>query len=216
MYKVDLHTHTLHSGDSEADPRDMVESAIEKGLHGIAFTEHYYYGASEYAGGLKEEYAGRIMIFRGVEFSAAEGHCLVYGVDTDGLGLSGCTVEQLVREVSARGGVVIPSHPYRRGTGIGDLVRSAKGIAAIEGYNGFNMHAMNVSAVEAASHLGLPVTGGADAHAPAEVGYCHTEFEKPLAEDGLVDALRLGRYAGVDNRKISRLLPGFTGGGVSG
>lgn len=206
MFRLDLHTHTLHSGDSGAEPRAMVEAAIEKGLQGIAFTEHYYYGASEHAEGLRQEYAGRIRIFRGVEFSAAEGHCLVFGVDTDRLGVSGCTVKELVREVSARGGVVIPSHPYRRGTGMGDLVMSMQGIAAIEGCNGFNMHAMNLSALDAAKRLGLPVTGGSDAHAPVEVGHCLTEFEQDVPEDGLVEAILCGRYRALDNRRISRLL----------
>lgn len=205
MFRVDLHTHTLHSGDSDAEPGEMVEAAIRKGLHGIAFTEHYYYAASEYAEGLRQQYAGRIRIFRGVEFSASEGHCLVFGVDTDRLGISGASVTELVREVCMRGGVVIPSHPYRRGTGMGDLVMSTPGIAAIEGCNGFNMHAMNASALDAAARLGLPSIGGSDAHAAIEVGYCHTEFESEVPEGGLVEAIRAGRCKGVDNRKISRL-----------
>jgi histidinol-phosphatase (PHP family) len=36
--------HTHHSGDSEADPRAMVRSAMEKGLDGLCFTDHYDYG----------------------------------------------------------------------------------------------------------------------------------------------------------------------------
>ncbi len=36
----DTHLHTSYSGDSEAVPEDVVESAIEKGLCGICVTDH--------------------------------------------------------------------------------------------------------------------------------------------------------------------------------
>lgn len=36
----DMHMHCHFSGDSEANPLDMVQSAIEKGLAGICFTDH--------------------------------------------------------------------------------------------------------------------------------------------------------------------------------
>jgi histidinol-phosphatase (PHP family) len=39
--------HTHHSGDSDADPVKMVNSAIEKGLDGVCFTDHYDYGYPE-------------------------------------------------------------------------------------------------------------------------------------------------------------------------
>ncbi len=41
MQYADLHTHTKFSFDSEADVYAMCERAIEKGLHSIAFTEHW-------------------------------------------------------------------------------------------------------------------------------------------------------------------------------
>ena len=85
--KIDLHIHSENSGDNFTDPEEVVMRAIERGLDGIAFTEHYYYEASEGVEALQEKYRNSIMIFRGVEFSAAEGHCLVFGVNTDRLSL---------------------------------------------------------------------------------------------------------------------------------
>src|SRR5574340_1224887 len=76
-FKIDLHVHSRYSGDTDSDPEDLVLRAISLGLQGIAFTEHYYYAASEYAGGLREKYGESILILRGVEFSAAEGHCQI-------------------------------------------------------------------------------------------------------------------------------------------
>jgi len=204
-YKIDLHVHSKQSGDNDADPEEAVIRAIELGLHGIAFTEHYYYEASEQAEVLKEKYGEQLLILRGVEFSATEGHCLVFGVDTDKLGIKYAPVADVIRFAGKAGGVVIPSHPYRPGTSLGDLVLSVNGIAGLEGCNGANMHAFNVRAINAAKALHIPYTGGSDAHEPHEVGSCYTEFRDAVTYDNFIDALKAGNYRGVDTRKISRM-----------
>jgi predicted metal-dependent phosphoesterase TrpH len=203
-YKIDLHVHSKFSGDNEADPEESIIRAIELGLHGVAFTEHYYYEASEPVEILKEKYKNGIRIYRGVEFSAAEGHCLIFGVDTDKLSIKYAPIADIIQIVNESGGVVIPSHPYRPGTSLGDLVRSVEGICAIEGCNGCNMHAFNVKAIEAARALNLPYTGGSDAHASQDVGSCFTEFSEEVTHENFIGLLKSGKYQGVDMRKISR------------
>jgi len=208
-FKIDLHVHSKHSGDNDADPEETILHAIELGLDGIVFTEHYSYEASEPVEALKEKYGKKILILRGVEFSAYEGHCLVYGVDTDRLSMKYAPVKDVVRIVREAGGVVVPSHPYRPVNSLGDLLFSAGEICALEGYNGCNMHAYNVKAVEAAELLRLPYTGGSDSHAPRETGSCYTEFEDAVSQANFLDLLRAGRYRGVDTRKISRMINMF-------
>lgn len=203
-YKIDLHVHSKYSGDNDADPEETVTRAIEIGLHGIAFTEHYYYGASEPVEMLKEKYGDQILLLRGVEFSTNEGHCLIFGADTDRLGIKNAPVAEVIRFVTTAGGVVFPSHPYRPGTSLGDLVQSVEGITGLEGYNGANMHAFNVRAIDAASARKLPYTGGSDAHSPREIGSCFTEFSSCVTRENFIDLLKAGRYRGVDTRKISR------------
>lgn len=203
--RIDLHVHTRFSGDNDADPEEIVERAIERGLDGIAFTEHYSFEASEHAEQLREKYGKAIMLIRGVEFSALEGHCLIFGVNTDRFGIAHEPLAEIVRIVIGAGGVLIPSHPYRGGNSVGELVRTLEGISAIEGYNGVNMHPMNTKAIEAAKERGLPFTGGSDAHAPQEVASCYTEFDDRVTTDGFIGLLRAGRYRGVDTRKISRM-----------
>ncbi len=173
-FKIDLHVHTKYSGDTDSEPEGAVLRAIELGLHGIAFTEHYSYGASEPVESLKDKYKDRIMILRGVEFSAEEGHCLIYGVDTDALLIRHASIIDVIPLVHQAGGVVIPSHPYRSVNSFGDLVRNVQGFCALEGYNGCNMHAYNKKAISAAKALKLPYIGGSDAHASREVGSCYT------------------------------------------
>jgi predicted metal-dependent phosphoesterase TrpH len=204
--KIDLHVHTKYSGDNDSDPEESVLRAIELGLNGIAFTEHYYFGASEFVEILKEKYKNSIQIFRGVEFSTAEGHCLVFGVDTDSLSIKYASVNDVIRVVRQAGGVVIPSHPYRSVNSLGDLVRKVPGICALEGCNGCNMHPFNVKAIEAAESLNLPYTGGSDAHIPADVGSCYTEFADAVTGGNFIEILKAGKYRGVDSRKISRMM----------
>jgi len=202
--KIDLHVHSKYSGDNVSEPEEAVLKAIELNLDGIAFTEHYSYEASEPVERLKEKYRDSIRIFRGVEFSTAEGHCLIFGVDTDTLPIRHAPVEEVLRIVNDSGGVLIPSHPYRMGNSLGDIILRVRGICAVEGYNGCNMHAYNSKAVEAALSLHLPYTGGSDAHAPEEVGVCYTEFDDGVADDDLVRLLKKGNYRGVDARSRFR------------
>lgn len=206
-FRIDLHVHTRYSGDADSDAEECVMRAIEAGLQGIAFTEHYSYDASWYVDELREKFRNSIRIFRGVEFSSAEGHCLVFGVNTDRLSLKHAPVAELVRIVSLHDGVVIPTHPFRGMNSLGDIVWTLRGISALEGYNGYNRHVFNEMSVSAARDLGLPYTGGSDAHAAEDVGSCFTEFNERVTYENFVDLLRAGNYRGVDMRKVSR---GFT------
>ena len=206
-YKIDLHVHSANSGDNPTDPEEVIMKAIERGLDGIAFTEHYSYGASEGVEALREKYRNSIMVLRGVEFSAAEGHCLVFGANTDRLSLKYAPVADLVRIVNEQGGVVIPSHPYRGVNSLGNMVRKIAGFCAIEGYNGCNMHPYNLKAVKTAQALNLPITGGSDAHTAGEIGSCYTEFRDAVTYDNFIELLKQGRYQGVETRKISRMWP---------
>lgn len=206
-YKIDLHVHSRYSGDNDADPEEAVLAAIKLGLHGIAFTEHYWYAASEHAERLSELYGRLITVLRGVEFSTEQGHCLIFGADTDRMDIRNAPVQDIVRIAGETGGVVIPSHPYRGGNSLGDSVHKVEGFCAIEGYNGCNLHTFNLRAIEAAGVLGLPYTGGSDAHAPVEVGSCYTEFTETITPDNFISLLKKGKYHGVDTRKISRGYP---------
>ena len=208
-FKIDLHVHSKYSGDNDAEPEETVIRAIQYGLQGIAFTEHYYYEVSEPVELLKEKYGNRILILRGVEFSTAEGHCLVFGLNTDNLSLKYAPAEEVIKAVNRAGGVAIPSHPYRSVNSLGDLVKTVKGIRALEGYNGCNMHPFNMRAVDTAQILNIPYTGGSDAHESKDVGSCFTEFDDRVTSENFIALLNAGRYRGVDLRKVSKMLNRF-------
>ncbi len=78
----DSHTHSRFSTDSKAEPRDMMEAALKKGLAGLCVTDHYdcdeipafctlenLRGAKAALEPLRQEYAGRLEVLRGVELA---------------------------------------------------------------------------------------------------------------------------------------------------
>ncbi len=206
-FRIDLHIHSKFSGDNYTEPEDSLLYAINSGLHAVAFTEHYSYNASEFAEGLREKYKDKIMVFRGVEFSALEGHCLVFGVNTDSLDMKHASIKDLIRVVNEKGGVIIPTHPFRGANSIGEELRDLDGLCAIEGYNGYSHSSQNQNAVNLAKEMELPYTGGSDAHQPEDVGSCYTEFSDEVTYDNFIDLIKKGNYKGVDTRKISKAWP---------
>ena len=206
-FRIDLHIHTKHSGDSNSEPEDVILHAIDANLDGIAFTEHYSFEASEFVEKIREKYRKDILIFRGVEFAAADGHCLVFGVNTDRAGIKDVPMQEVVRVVNEKGGVVIPTHPFRGYYSIGESTRELEGICAIEGYNGYSHYSQNKKAVELAEEMGLPYIGGSDSHSAYDVGACYTEFNTEVTYENILDVLKAGDYTGIDTRKVSKVWP---------
>jgi histidinol-phosphatase (PHP family) len=80
MSLYDQHLHTCFSMDSEADPRENVRQALELGLAGLTFTDHFdthpsewdkccydYERLAEIVAELREQYGDRIFIGHGIE-----------------------------------------------------------------------------------------------------------------------------------------------------
>lgn len=77
----DTHMHTRFSGDSEADPADMVREAIRRGLGGICITDHLDYDYPDDPEGflldfdhyqpeisaLREQFSDRLPVLFGIE-----------------------------------------------------------------------------------------------------------------------------------------------------
>lgn len=197
--KIDLHNHAF-TYESSSEPEEVIESAILSGLDGIAFTEHNSYSASGRADALKQKYSGRIRIFRGAEYDAAEGHVLLFGLSDNSfldLGMF-APLAELLRLITPKGAVAVVAHPFRGWAQFKADLSQVNGICAIEAFNGHNSVEENEKAYNAAMSLGLPNTGGSDSHSSADVGRCFTEFFDAVPEDGLVSALKSGRYRAVN------------------
>ncbi len=209
-FRMDLHVHSMYSGESLADPRDIIESALDKGLDGICVTEHRSLYASRPFEELKQGYPS-LVILRGVEISTDAGHMLVYGVkDTvwnDWGKNSLCNAQELVDRVRELGGLAIPAHPWQITEGAGspdglqisvdERILNLNNLSAIEVCNG--KQAKNPIVCEIlgafAKQMGFGRIGGSDAHIPEHVGRSYTVFKTPICSSkDLVRALLTKRY----------------------
>lgn len=193
---VDLHVHTTRysSGCSVLTPREMIRTARRIGLQGVVLSEHQ----QAWTQAELDELRGQgVRLFAGQEVHMGDLHVLV-------LGLAGppppaADGPALARAVQALGGAAILAHPFRWGDWhrrpLEELARIWRAFDAIEAWSG-NMLPRECQAAQAAAEaLGLPFSGGSDAHAARELGRYHTSFlDEPADEAALVAGLRAGRF----------------------
>jgi hypothetical protein len=201
--RIDLHIHTSPlSACSYIDPHELVKEARRLKLDGICLTEHQVLWDPAAVDKLARE-AG-IKIFRGNEFTTNQGDVLVFGFYED---IKELMMIQELREAAQKaGGFMIAAHPFRgfKTFGIGQLQMTVEQAAkrkmfefvdAVEIGNGKLAQDENDMARKVAKKLGLPGTGGSDAHRVDEIATWVTVFDKDIEnEQELVQALHAGRF----------------------
>ncbi len=204
--KIDLHIHTSPlSACSYIDPQELIQEARRLQLDGICLTEHQVVWDPDEVDKLAAE-AG-IRIFRGNEFTTNQGDILVFGFYEDIKEL--LIIQELREKVTAADGYMIVAHPFRgfKTFGIGQLQLTVEQackrkvlefVDAVEVGNGKLSPEENDMARKVAEKLGLPGTGGSDAHRVDEIGTWVTVFEKEIeSEIELVQELHAGRFKAV-------------------
>lgn len=196
--KIDLHVHTANSDDASGEPEEVLVAAVKAGLDGLAVTEHRSYEKSESFLELAPRF--NLVVFVGAEVATRSGHMLVFSEEIcrwNRFEGDHNDAQRLIDEVNFAGGAVVAAHPYRVGLGCGGAANLC-GLAAIETCNGANRPYENLMAANLTEKLGLPSTGGSDAHFPDEIGRCYTLFTVPVnTVSELVAALKSGRCSAV-------------------
>lgn len=183
--KIDLHCHTVYSGDSLLTPRELFLRARELGLDGVAITEHMSIEASFPAEKVAKEEG--FTLFRGVEVSTDKGHIVLFGPEDDSWNIWGerdyYDGLKVIERAAELGAVIIAAHPYSRRDlyAAMDQIYGFPGLTAIECANGRCRAGENEAATTAAEKLGLAKTGGSDCHLPDEIATCYTLFERSPA-----------------------------------
>jgi predicted metal-dependent phosphoesterase TrpH len=187
-FRVDCHIHSGHSPDGKGTVSQIIAAAKERGLDGVAITDHNTIRAHRDIKALKDP---GLLVIPGIEISTADGHCLGLGVGQ--AVRAGLSLEDTIDKVEAAGGVAVPSHSLRRIHGVGAKVvkRCADRLVAIEVYNGHDGDRKSQQAELLAIHNGLGGTGGSDSHRPQNVGHAYTTF--PVAVETVDEALELIR-----------------------
>jgi predicted metal-dependent phosphoesterase TrpH len=211
--KLDMHLHTPTS-DGYGSPAEYVKAIQKAGLDGIVITDHHITKSREKPASLKVATAVReagFICLHGCEYSSAQGHVLVYGVDIDTLKLGRYEeLQEVIWRAREEGGVAFPSHPYHGyKKRCADHLFKLQDLVAVEGWNGQlevrdYRQRENEKAVEAAQKLSIPVVGNSDAHIAYRIGTCYTEFDGLVRRNGdLVEALLddAPRFRPVVNRR---------------
>jgi predicted metal-dependent phosphoesterase TrpH len=207
---IDLHTHTYPASQCSSAPVDeLIEEAKRIGLDGICLTDHNHVWKPEEIGRLRKEHG--FMVLGGNEITTDQGDMVVFGLDEDIQGI--IKLEELRDKVEEAGAFMIAAHPFRGFLtfGVGQLGLTVEKamerpllrlVDAVEVLNGKVTEKENSFAADVAAGVGLPVTGGSDAHEVIEVGTYATRFPGVIKnEEDLINALKKGDYSPVTFRK---------------
>lgn len=197
--KVDMHLHTMWSGDATTTPDELAEAVARAGLDVVCITDH-----STTAGALALRESGQL----GCEVVVGQ-ESRTWAGELIGLFLSerippGLKPVEFVAEVRAQGGIVYVPHPFDpmrhclREDVLAELAATG-GIDCVEGLNAkTSLSSLNGRAVSFAERFGLPVGAGSDAHVPAAVGAAYVEMPSfdVASAASFMEALGSGRLVG--------------------
>lgn len=191
MLKLDLHVHTIFSGDALTRPREAISWARKAGLNGLAITDHDTLRGAEIAQRLAR--GKNIIIIPGLEVESLGGHILALGVSE--LVKSGLGLEETVEMIREAGGISILAHPFAL---LAPRKWSPEGLRALDAIEVVNARELLFEfsrwmAKKLASALGKPGTGGSDAHSREAIGMAYTLIEADQDMDSILEAIRKGR-----------------------
>jgi len=193
--RVDLHSHTMWSGDSTTTPDELEEAVVESGIDVLCITDHNAIrGAEELAGRLP----CRVVVGEELRTHAGE----VIGLFLTEHVPFGVSPEEACRRIRDQGGVVYVPHPFdpmRRNLAEPALVElvAAGLVDAIEVFNAkTSLRHLNDRAAEFASAHDLGAGAGSDAHVPQALGSAFVEMPDFDGPSAFLASLRQGVVVG--------------------
>lgn len=207
---VDMHIHTTNgASDSQLRPEEMAEIAKRIGLTGVNVSEHDRVWDHYTAQAFRRDHP-HLFLSPGMEVSTDMGHIVVVGMKEYVGGIRSC--EKLRQVVDSVGGFMVVAHPFRHFFDPVTFTRHGKKppemtpdnlatmpvfelVHGIEVLNGANTMRENYMALQVATLVGKPGTGGSDAHSTSGVAYYCTVFEKELTSvEDMLTELHAGRF----------------------
>ncbi len=184
--KIDFHCHSYYSRDGICSPEKLIKKALEKGLDGIALTDH-----DTTAGWKEAEKAAKklnALLILGQEIKIKKegktiGEILGYFLKEE-INPKGKSVEEVIKEIKKQGGIAIIAHPYYWKKSFRDLEKYAFLVDGIEVFNSRSQTKRgNKKALNFGQKNNLPMTAGSDAHSCFEVGNAYIEAETKNPEE---------------------------------
>jgi predicted metal-dependent phosphoesterase TrpH len=186
--KIDMHVHTVYSGDSSNSVQDIVDACKRAGVDGAVVLDHNSTRGGKEALAMKSG----LLIVPGIEISSAEGHILAFNVGEEIP--RDLSVGETIDRIHSQGGVAVAAHPYRVWSGLGESNVIGQKFDAIECQNGRSTRRGNRKATVLAKEMARPCTGGSDSHEPETVGKSYTVFPNDCTDvDSVMKALLSGK-----------------------
>ena len=193
--RVDMHVHTMWSGDSTTTPDEIGEMVVATGLDVVCITDHHAIeGAVRLAGELP------CTVIVGEEIATHAGELI-------GLFLTeripqGLKAQETAERIRDQGGVVYVPHPFdpmRRNLtkAVLDELTAAGLIDALEVINAkTSLGSLNQQAAEYASANDLLAGAGSDCHVPEALGAAYVEMPSFVGPADFLVALRSSKPIG--------------------
>jgi len=193
--RVDLHSHTMWSGDSTTTPDEVEEAVIASGLDVLCITDH---NAIRGAVELAERLPCRVIVGEELRTHAGEIIGLFLGERIP----MGIPPAEAAANIRAQGGVVYVPHPFdpmRRNMAEPALYELANAglLDAIEVINAkTSLRSLNERAAQFAAEFDLAAGAGSDAHVPHALGAAYVEMPDFDGPTDFLAKLRLARPVG--------------------
>ncbi|MDH4365298.1 MAG: PHP domain-containing protein, partial [Acidimicrobiia bacterium] len=193
--RVDMHSHTMWSGDCTTTPDELAVAVEAAQLNVLCITDHNVTAGAER---LASELPCRVII--GEELRVGQGE--IIGLFLSERIPSGVGLLEAARRIKEQGGVVYIPHPFDpmrnclRPHEI-DLLVAEGLVDAIEGHNSkTSLRSLNEQAVTFGEAHGLAVGAGSDAHVPSSIGSGYVAMPDFSGPQEFLDALRQGQVVG--------------------
>lgn len=193
--RVDLHSHTMWSGDCTTTPDELEEAISDAGIDVLCITDHSTInGARELGSALP----CRVIV--GEELRTGAGEVIgLFLAERLPFGIGHVEAATRIRD---QGGLVYIPHPYDptrhclREEALDELLDAGL-VDALEVFNAkTSLASLNRRAAETAAHRDLPGGAGSDAHVPEGFGAAYLEMPDFDGPSSMLAAMREARVVG--------------------
>jgi hypothetical protein len=193
--RVDMHSHTMWSGDSTTTPDEIVSAVLDTGIDVLCITDHHaVHGAQR----LERELPCRVVVGEEVRTHSGE----LIGLFVNDRLPPGSSAVDVAQAIRSQGGIVYVPHPFdpmRRNisqAALDELVALGL-IDVIEIINAkTSLSSLNRQAASYAVANGLATGAGSDAHVPLAIGAAVVDMPDFDGAAGFLAALRDGMVRG--------------------